>query len=192
MRELTEGECIPNVSNYEITEDQFVEIINLMLDERYLNPKRVRINILGTAEIDKSIDTVTVKGYDYIDDNCTLAKLYKGLKDIKDFIKIQRWARTIRVEVKLNPKEYKKLKSDCKKSGFTKFTYLRKLICKQVIKEKPDEEFFFLLTELYNIGREMEDVFYKADYLNLIDKNYYKKEAEKLNSLMDLIKKEYL
>ena len=48
----------------------------------------VRINILGTAEIDKSIDTVTVKGYDYIDENSTLAKLYKGLKEIKDFIKI--------------------------------------------------------------------------------------------------------
>ncbi|MBR3511335.1 MAG: hypothetical protein IKN74_00070 [Clostridia bacterium] len=101
-------------------------------------------------------------------------------------------ARTIRVEVKLNPKEYKKLKSDCKRSGFTKSTYLRKLICKQVIKEKPDEEFFFLLTELYNIGREMENVFYKADYLNFIDKDYYKEEAKKWNSLMDLIKKEYL
>ena len=88
LRELTEGECIPNASNYEITEDQFVEIINLMLEEGYLNPKRVRINILGTAEIDKSIDTVTVKGYDYIDENSTLAKLYKGLKEIKDFIKI--------------------------------------------------------------------------------------------------------
>ena len=88
LRELTEGECIPNASNYEITEDQFVEIIKLMLDERYLNPNRVRINILCTAEIDKSIDTVTVKGYDYLDENSRLAKLYKGLKEIKDFIKI--------------------------------------------------------------------------------------------------------
>lgn len=84
--------------------------------------------------------------------------------------------RTIRVEVKLNSKEYKKLKSDCKRSGFTKSTYLRKLICNQVIKEKPDEDFFFLLTELYNIGREMENVFYKANYLNLIDKDYLKKK----------------
>ena len=38
----------------------------------------------------------------------------------------------------------------------------------------------------------MENIFYKADYLNLIDKDYYKKEAKKWNSLMDLIKKEYL
>ena len=100
--------------------------------------------------------------------------------------------RPIRVEVKLNPKEYKKLKLDCERTGFTKSTYLRKLICKEVIKEKPDEEFFFLLTELYKIGREMEIVFYKADYLNLIDKDYYKKEVDKWNKLIYLIKTEYL
>lgn len=100
--------------------------------------------------------------------------------------------RNIRVEVKLNLKEYKKLKSDCKRSGLTKSTYLRKLICKEIIKEKPDEEFFFLLTELYKIGCEMQIVFHKADYLNLIDKDYYKEEADKWNNLMYLIKTEYL
>lgn len=71
--------------------------------------------------------------------------------------------RNIRIEVKLNSKEYKKLKLDCKRSGFTKSTYLRKLICKEVIKEKPDDEFIFLLSELVKIGSEMRTLFHKAD-----------------------------
>lgn len=88
LKELTGGNCIPTATNYELTDEQFVEIIKLMKNERYLNPKRVRINILGSIEIDKALDTVTMKGYDFLEENNKLSKFYKGLKEIKDFIKL--------------------------------------------------------------------------------------------------------
>ncbi len=88
LKELTEGTCMPTASTYEITNDQFVEIIQLMLDEEYLNPKKVRINILGNAEIEKTIDTVTMKGFEFLEENSKWSKLYKGIKEFKEFITI--------------------------------------------------------------------------------------------------------
>ena len=88
LKELTDGDHIPTATSYELTNEQFVEIIKLMKNEKYLNPQRVRINILGSAEIDKAIDTVTIKGYNFLEENSKLSKFYKGLKEIKDFIKL--------------------------------------------------------------------------------------------------------
>ena len=87
LKELTEGETVPTATNYGITHDQFVEIIELMKTEKYLNPKRVRKTILDTIEIDKSIDTVTMKGYEFLEENSRWSKIYNGLKGIRDFIK---------------------------------------------------------------------------------------------------------
>ena len=92
----------------------------------------------------------------------------------------------------MNSKELKKLKQDCKKASINKSDYLRRLIMQKSIKEKPDEEFIFLLSELVKIGNEMRTLFHKADYLNLIDKEFYKEESDKWNNLITLIKKEYL
>ena len=41
LKEILEGESIPTASDYEITEEQFFEIISLMKNENYLNPKKV-------------------------------------------------------------------------------------------------------------------------------------------------------
>ena len=96
------------------------------------------------------------------------------------------------IVIRLDLKELKKLKQDCKKAGINKSDYLRRLIMQKAIKEKPDEEFIFLLSELVKIGNEMRIIFHKADYLNLIDKDFYKEESDKWNNLITLIKKEYL
>ena len=88
LKELTEGDEIPTAASYEITGEKFVEIIKLMKEEKYLNPKKVIINILGSVEIDKSVDTVTIKGYDFLEENSKWSKVYKGLKEIKDFLKV--------------------------------------------------------------------------------------------------------
>lgn len=87
LRELTEDNSMPTAENYEITKGKFVEIIKLMKNEKYLNSERVTINILGDVEIEKSIDTVTMKGYKFLDENKRWSKFYKGLKEIKDFLK---------------------------------------------------------------------------------------------------------
>ncbi len=86
LRELTQAETVPNAKDYDISSDQFVQIISLMKDEGYLNPKRVRKTILDTIEIDKALDTVTMKGLKFLEENSKWSKIYKGIKDFKDFL----------------------------------------------------------------------------------------------------------
>jgi hypothetical protein len=100
-------------------------------------------------------------------------------------------ARTIRVEVKLNPKEYKKLKSDCKKADITKSDYIRRLITNYRMREKPNEEFYYLLSNICEIGNSFSRIYNMAEFLKM-DKDYYKKEVEHLNDLILKLKEEYL
>lgn len=60
------------------------------------------------------------------------------------------------------------------------------------IKEQPNEEFFYLLSKLVEIENEMRTLFHKADTLNMIDKDFYKEEADKWNYLITQIKMKYL
>ena len=87
LKELTENDTIPTADDYGLTNSQFVEIIELMKNEKYLNSKRVRKTILNTIEIEKSIDTITMKGIEFLEENNKWSKFYKGLKEIKEFIK---------------------------------------------------------------------------------------------------------
>jgi hypothetical protein len=86
LKEILEGESIPKASDYEITDDQFYEIINLMKNEYYLNPKKVSFFIGGGIHIEKSIDTVTMKGIEFLEQNSKWSKLYKGIKEFRDFL----------------------------------------------------------------------------------------------------------
>lgn len=86
LKEILEGESIPTPSDYEITDEQFLEILNLMKNEKYLNPKRIDFFIDGGYYIQKSIDTVTMKGINFLEDNSKWSKIYKGLKEFREFL----------------------------------------------------------------------------------------------------------
>lgn len=86
LKEILEGESVPTAEDYEITNKQFVEIISLMNNEGYLNPKKVAFFIDGNFYIDKAIDTVTMKGIDFLEDNNKWSKIYKGIKEFRNFL----------------------------------------------------------------------------------------------------------
>ena len=86
LKEILEGESIPKASDYGISEDEFYDIVLLMKNEGYLNPKNVEFFITGGIFIEKSINTVTMKGIEFIEDNNSWAKMYKGIKEIKEFL----------------------------------------------------------------------------------------------------------
>lgn len=88
LKEILEGDSIPTAKDYEITEEQFIEIINLMKNENYLNPKKVSLFITGDLHIQKSIDTVTMKGIEFLEQNSKWAKFYKGIKEFREFLPI--------------------------------------------------------------------------------------------------------
>ena len=88
LKEILEGDSIPTASDYEITDDQFFEIISLMKNECYLNPKKVSFFVTRDIHIQKSIDTVTMKGIEFLEQNSKWSIVYKGIKEFRDFLPI--------------------------------------------------------------------------------------------------------
>lgn len=86
LKEILEGERVPTPQDYEISEEQFIEIINLMKNEGYLNPKKVSFYTDGGYHIQKSIDTVTMKGIEFLESNNKWTKIYKGIKEVRSFL----------------------------------------------------------------------------------------------------------
>ncbi len=88
LKEILEGDSIPTAKDYDITDEQFLEILNLMKNENYLNQKKVIFCLDGSYHIQKSIDAVTMKGIEFLEQNNKWAKLYTGLKKFRDFLPI--------------------------------------------------------------------------------------------------------
>ena len=40
LKEILEGDSVPTANDYEITDEQFLQILNLMVNEGYLNEKK--------------------------------------------------------------------------------------------------------------------------------------------------------
>lgn len=88
LKEILEGEGIPTAKDYDISENEFFEIISLMKNEEYINPKKVSLCLDGSGCIIKSIDTLIMKGIDFLESNSNWSKFYKGLKEFRNFIPI--------------------------------------------------------------------------------------------------------
>lgn len=85
LKEILEGESVPSAKDYDITEAQFREIILLMINDNLLNHRRVSFFIDGSLHIEKSINTLTMKGVEFLEENNNLSKIYRGIKEIKSF-----------------------------------------------------------------------------------------------------------
>lgn len=88
LKEILEGDSIPTAADYEISEEQFIEIISLMKNENYLNPKKVTLFVNGDLHIQKAIDTITMKGIEFLEENSKWSKVYKGIKEFRNFLPI--------------------------------------------------------------------------------------------------------
>ena len=97
-----------------------------------------------------------------------------------------------RIEIRLNDIEYKKLLNDVLMEDTTLSDHVRKLILEVEVKEKPDYEFYKVMKELTKIGINLNQLARKANTLNFIDKDEYKKQAEEWKSFSDRIKNKYL
>ena len=100
--------------------------------------------------------------------------------------------RELRIDVMLNEIEYKKLMNDVERERTTYSDYVRKLIMKAELKEKHDYEFYNVMKELTKIGINLNQLAKKANTLNFIDKDEYKKQAEEWKSFSNKIKNKYL
>lgn len=100
--------------------------------------------------------------------------------------------RNIRIQVRLNDIEYAKLQDDISRSNETISDYIRKLILEKKIKEKPDYEFYEVMKQLSKIGVNLNQIAYKANSTNSIDKDYYSKEAKEWHEFAKEVKNKFL
>lgn len=80
----------PNCSDYDVTKDQYGDIIDLMVSNNLISNasvvrggrgNKVQIIFLNKAKI-------TLEGLGYLEENSIWMKTYKGLKDAKEWINI--------------------------------------------------------------------------------------------------------
>jgi len=86
LKEIIEGENIPEAKDYDIDKNHFFEIVSLMKNEEYLNPKLVSLFLDGSVGISKQLNTVTMKGIEFLEENSKWNKLYKGIKEFRNFL----------------------------------------------------------------------------------------------------------
>ncbi len=78
------------------------------------------------------------------------------------------------------------------KSGMKISEYIRDCTLNKEIKEKPDQEFYNALKLLRAISNNLNQIAAKAHSLGFVDELAYKKEVEKLDTLVDDIRTRYL
>ena len=92
----------------------------------------------------------------------------------------------------MNEEENKILNEKVKKSGLNKSEFFRKIILDYQLKEKPDEKFYEVLSQLRGMATNLNQIARKANALDIVDAPFYKKVYEKWNRLSEDIKKEFL
>lgn len=91
-----------------------------------------------------------------------------------------------------NDEEDKSLKELCSKSGMNESDIMRNFVLGNSIKEAPSKEFYDCIRELRGISNNINQLARKAHSLGFIDEREYRKEVDKLDNLIDDLKRNYL
>ncbi len=86
LRELNDGN-IANYQDYEITKEEFYDIIDACQDAGYIKGARFSRggqNKILIAFLENT--KLTVKGMEYLHENSSAMKTYKGLKEIREWL----------------------------------------------------------------------------------------------------------
>jgi len=87
LLEIKNGIQEPKATDYGLSNSQFADIVKIIKDSEYAN----NIAIAGRDEklivwLNKA--KITLKGIDFLEQNSAFVKTYKGLKEIRDWIKL--------------------------------------------------------------------------------------------------------
>ena len=77
-------------------------------------------------------------------------------------------------------------------TGLSDSEVIRLLISNFEPREKPSQQFYESLKDLRAIGNNLNQIARKANAIDIIDKQSYQKEVEKLNDFIIELKKEFL
>lgn len=87
LREFTDGN-IPTTEDYEIERETYWDIIDAMQDDGLIKGVNFSRGGQGNKILVAFLENVkvTIKGMEYLNENSTLAKTYKGLKEIREWL----------------------------------------------------------------------------------------------------------
>lgn len=85
--------------------------------------------------------------------------------------------REIKINLRLNESEAALLNRDVKKSGLSREAYLRSLICKMPLKERPPIELTEVLHNLRKIGSNLNQIAKAANTKGFVDTAVYWKNV---------------
>lgn len=87
MRELNDGN-VPTYLDYNVDKKTFYDVIEACQDEGLIKDARIKKNNSSKEILIVILDNakLTVKGVEYLKENSTLMKTYKGLKEIREWL----------------------------------------------------------------------------------------------------------
>ena len=99
--------------------------------------------------------------------------------------------RTIKIDLRLTETEAAALNRDVKKAGVSRESYLRSLIKKMPLKEKPSKDVIDILKNLQQINNNMNQIAVKANSNGFVDTASYWQNVrwlqETVSKLMEVI-----
>ena len=93
--------------------------------------------------------------------------------------------REYEVKIRLTQDEYDRLNRDVERVGCSRERYLRALIMKKQVKERPSVDFAAVLKSLQQINNNMNQIAMKANSMNFVDTADYWKNVETLKKTIN-------
>lgn len=100
--------------------------------------------------------------------------------------------RTIKKQIWLNETEEKLLKEKSKKAGLSEAEFIRSFINDYKLKEKPDENFYYVLKDLRGIATNVNQLARQANRYQYVDSNKFFAIADKISDFIIAIQETYL
>ena len=100
--------------------------------------------------------------------------------------------RTIKKQIWLNETEEKLLKEKSKKAGLSEAEFIRSFINNYKLKEKPDENFYYVLKDLRGIATNVNQLARQANRYQYVDSNKFFSIADKISDFIIAIQETYL
>ncbi|MGN1351660.1 MAG: plasmid mobilization protein [Clostridia bacterium] len=100
--------------------------------------------------------------------------------------------RTIKKQFWLNQTEEKLLKEKSKKAGLSEAEFIRSFINDYKLKEKPDENFYYVLKDLRGMATNVNQLARQANRYQYVDSNKFFAIADKISDFIIAIQETYL
>ena len=95
--------------------------------------------------------------------------------------------KTVRIYIRVTPKEYRTIKQKAADSGLNTSEFTRRSVMNKTIVETPPVEFNEMIREIKRVGSNLNQVCYKLNALGIAHPLELKRCANRIREVMDLL-----